>query len=303
MSMHGNDPELERLVVDMSVAQTPPAPQRSGGGLRGNAQEEQGTLDDGSTIMGTPMTIHSLGDGNRSRRDIPREVNLDTGQTALSYTPESNGKRFKIFVVPNQYKGFSLYCFQFIGQGASYCTARNCATSHHHASVNIVMPGEIYVSKSSTTAFVTPSITKSVIDSDVLSGWRALSLTLPEWNEKFLIATAALEDAPVSTAAMEVHEEFFRTKALNFETPAKQKRDADDDESPVLSLLDVSVYLPFFKHDEYEKVLGSQNSVKSQAFWLVWMKVSIPTMVPYPTSSRSIAKNTARQEGPYALSI
>jgi hypothetical protein len=157
-------------VADMSVVQTP-APRRSRGSLRGNAQEEQGTLDDGSTIMGAPMTVNSLGDGNRSRRDIlPREVNLDMGQTALSYTPGSNGKRFKIFVVPNQYEGFSSYCFQFIGQGASYCTARDCATSHHQALVKVVKPGKIYVSKSSTTAFVTPSITKSVIDSDVLSG-------------------------------------------------------------------------------------------------------------------------------------
>jgi hypothetical protein len=162
------------------------------------------------------MTVHSLGDGNISRRDKPREVNLDAGQMTLLYTLGSNGD------IPTQYKGFSSYYFQFIDQGGeSYCTARkNCAVYHYHGPVKIVKPGEIYVSKSSTMAFVTPSITKPVIDSEDLSGWRALSLTLPEWNKKFLIATATLDDTLVSTAAMEVHEEFLRTKALNFKTPS-----------------------------------------------------------------------------------
>jgi hypothetical protein len=241
MLAHDNAPELEGLVADMSVMHTP-APQRSSGGLRGNAQE--------STLMGPPMTVNLLGDGNRSRRDIPREVTLNTGQMALSYTPGSSGKRFNIFVASAQYEGFSSYCFQFIRQGKSYCTACNYTTSHHHALVKIIKPGEIYVSKSSTTAFVTPSITKSVIDSDVLSVRRELLLTLLEWNEKFLIATAALDGAPVWMAAMEIHEEFFCTKAFNFKTPAKRKRDMDDGKSPVLSLLDVSLYSPFFKHNK-----------------------------------------------------
>jgi hypothetical protein len=64
--------------------------------------------DHGSTITGVPMTVHSLGDGNISRRDIPREVNLlDTGQMTLPYTLGSNGKLFKICNIPTQYKGFS----------------------------------------------------------------------------------------------------------------------------------------------------------------------------------------------------
>jgi hypothetical protein len=57
-----------------------------------------------------------------------------------------NAKRFKIFVVPSWDTNFSTYCFQLIGQGASSCTARNCASaSHHHASMNSVKPGEMYV--------------------------------------------------------------------------------------------------------------------------------------------------------------
>jgi hypothetical protein len=83
------------------------------------------------------------------------------------------------------------------------------------------MPGEIYMAKSVTTAFVTPSIMDSVIEAAVLAGWHTLSLTQTEWNEKFLFATEALDDIPVYTADMEVHEEYFQMKALNFKTPAK----------------------------------------------------------------------------------
>jgi hypothetical protein len=49
---------------------------------------------------------------------------------------------------------------------------------------------------------------------------------------------------------MEVHETFYHTKALNFKTPAKRERGSDDTLSPAPSLLDVSVYSPFFKDNE-----------------------------------------------------
>jgi hypothetical protein len=97
---------------------------------------------------------------------------------------------------------------------------------------------------------VTPSIHEAGIDDDVLTTWRSLSLTLSEWNEKFLIATAVLDNIPVSTAAMEVHEEFFRTKALNSKTPAKRKRDIEEEDSLAASFLDVGIYTPFFKEDK-----------------------------------------------------
>jgi hypothetical protein len=242
--MSSQDPELERLVADMSVTQTP-VTRRDGGGLRRQNQRDQGTLD-GSTVTGAAFTVWSGG----GPRGIPREVDMGDEQATEGDMGEANGKRFKIFVVPTWSSGFSTYCFQFIGQGASFCTARNCRTSHHHASVKTVMPGEIYVAKSSTRAFVTPTIMDAVIEDEVLTTWQALSLPLTEWNEKFLIATEALEDIPVSTAAMEIHEEYHRTKALKYKTPGKRKRDSEEEDSVGGSLLDVSVYSPYFKVPE-----------------------------------------------------
>jgi hypothetical protein len=241
------DPDLERLVADMSVTRTPP-PRRNEGGLGNVGRNEPGTLDDDSTAAGHAFTVFSNGhDGST----VPRVVNLGEGQAEILVNQTSNGKRDKIFVVPDWNNGFSTYCFQFIGQGASFCTAKNCTTSHHHASTKKeVVPGELYVCKSSSTAFVTPSISSVVIDNKVLIKWSSLSLLLQEWNEKFFIATNAADEAPASTAAMEVQETFFRTKALNFKTPAKHKRHQEDGDLLAPSLLDVSTYSPFFKEDQ-----------------------------------------------------
>jgi hypothetical protein len=152
-------------------------------------------------------------------------------------------------VIPTENLGFNSYCFQFIGQGTSFCTARNCATAHHHAAAKTVMPGEIYVAKGNTTAFVTPCLTESALDTHVLTEWKSLSLALPEWNEKFLIAATVSDQLPASAAAIEVQETFYRDKALLFKTPAKRKYQDDDGET-LPDLLDLSPYSPFFKVDE-----------------------------------------------------
>jgi hypothetical protein len=47
---------------------------------------------------------------------------------------------------------------------------------------------------------------------------------------------------------------FYCTKALNFKTPAKGKRSLAESPSP-LSILDVSVYSPFFKEDKVVPIM------------------------------------------------
>jgi hypothetical protein len=90
-------------------------------------------------------------------------------------------------------------------------------TAHHHASVKTV--------KSGTAAFVTPWIMDNVIKSeDVLKEWNSILLSLSEWNEKFSIASSALDDIPASTTAMEmIQEVFFPTEALNFKRSSQAK--------------------------------------------------------------------------------
>jgi hypothetical protein len=166
----------------------------------------QGTLDDElSTVNGLPFAVMLGGSNGKHVRHVPREVHMADGQTDPLTSQPSNGKKVKIFVVPDWDKGFSTYCFQFIGQGASFCTVQNRTTAHHHASKKEVRPGELYVAKSQTTAFATPSITSTVVDHDVLlAEWRSLSLSLSDWNEKFLIATNTSDGHPASSAEIEM---------------------------------------------------------------------------------------------------
>jgi hypothetical protein len=134
-------------------------------------------------------------------------------------------------------------------------------TAHCHAWKKEVVPGDLYVAKSATTAFKTPSITSSVIGSDVLTDWRALSLSLHNWYKIFFIATNASDD-DLHLRAMEVQETFFRTKALNFKALAKCKRTLDKETSPSLSLQDVSTYYAFFKDDEESPIINILGSIK-----------------------------------------
>jgi hypothetical protein len=157
--------KLEHLVADMSAAQML-APQRNSGGFENTRGNEPGTLDDGSTVTGQPFTIFS--EGEEDDRRVPRVVNLMDGQAEILANQTSNGKKVKVFVAPGWDEGFGMYCFQFIGQCTSFCTAKNCTMAHHRASKKQVAPGELYVAKSASTAFMTPLVTSSVNDSEVL---------------------------------------------------------------------------------------------------------------------------------------
>jgi hypothetical protein len=81
------DPELERLVADMSAAQMP-APQRDSGGFENTRGNEPGTLDNGSTVIGQPFTVFS--EGEEDDVQVPREVNLMDGQAETLANQTSN---------------------------------------------------------------------------------------------------------------------------------------------------------------------------------------------------------------------
>jgi hypothetical protein len=84
-----------------------------------------------------------------------------------------------------------------------------------------------------------------------LAKWKSLSLTLPDWNEKFFLATSAPDNIlPASSEAIEIQEEFYRTKALNFKTPAKPRFETNKEQDTPTLKLDVRPYSPFFRSDE-----------------------------------------------------
>jgi hypothetical protein len=117
--------------------------------------------------------------------------------------------------------------------------------------------GDIFVAKSTSEAFVEPRMLSGDIDEQALQDWKDASLSFEDWSEKFLMASAAGDDEPASNAAMEVQENFYRNQALTFKTPAKRKRDLDED---ALELITAVPYSPLFKDDE-DLVLGDLSEV------------------------------------------
>jgi hypothetical protein len=172
------DPELARLVADMSVMRTP-ATQHTNGGLRACAQaNDQGTLSDvDSTVMGQVVTVLLNAKG---KEGMPMEIDTGSMQVLDVLMQSTTGQRFRVFVAPGSNHGFDDYCFQLIGQGVSFCTKCNCGMAHHHASVKTVNPVEIYAAKGTTTAFVPPALTPLAIDQEVMEEWKSLTLTLPD---------------------------------------------------------------------------------------------------------------------------
>jgi hypothetical protein len=71
------------------------------------------------------------------------------------------------------------------------------------------------------------------------------------------MATAAGDGKPASKAAMEVQENLYRNQALTFKTPAKRKRDLDEE---ALELVTAVPFSPLFKDDK-DLVLGNLSKV------------------------------------------
>jgi hypothetical protein len=76
----------------------------------------------------------------------------------------------------------------------------------------------MFVAKSLSEAFVEPRMSSWNVDEQVLQDWMDAALSFEAWSEKFLMASAAGDDKPASSAAMEVQEDFYQNKALSFKT-------------------------------------------------------------------------------------
>jgi hypothetical protein len=113
---------------DVSITGTL-ALQHTNGGLSAGAQANDNNL----TAPGQAVTV-LLDVG--SKDGVPMKIDTTGSVQVLDALTQSTlGKHFRVFIAPTIDKSFNNYCFQLIGQGVSFCTACNCAITHHHASV------------------------------------------------------------------------------------------------------------------------------------------------------------------------
>jgi hypothetical protein len=103
----------------------------------------------------------------------------------------ATGKKFKIVVViPTLDRHFSNYCFHFIDQGASfYHSVRYVIVLWRTITQQqkLLLLAKSMSLKALQQRFFTPTLALSVLDPHVLNEWKSRSLSLPKWNEKFLI--------------------------------------------------------------------------------------------------------------------
>jgi hypothetical protein len=189
-------------------------------------------------VYGQAETVYSPDEGGRK---VPSLVSVRSGSGL------SGSKKFKLFEVPRIGRGFEEICFSLIAQGATFCTAKDCKTSHK-GDLFRPLHGQLFVSKTPTTAFTDPKCSVMFLTPELLVDWNGCARTVDEWSRLFLLVNVTARDGPTSAANLEAKQE-FADRAEAHRTPGKRKADAV--ESPLA--MRVSPYMRRFvvqRHDE-----------------------------------------------------
>jgi len=124
-------------------------------------------------------------------------------------------------------------CLGMLGQGALFCTVKNCRKTHRSNTFHVALPGELYVAKTADTAFVDPVVKMSLLKEDLLERWKSISCTLDEWASLFSLVEANAVDqsqaisisggVKFSVSDLRIKDQEENT-ALAFKTPRKRKQ-------------------------------------------------------------------------------
>jgi hypothetical protein len=224
--------ELDMLAAELRVSQLPALPARRNMG--GTDISDGRALSEESQGMFTAESVN-LETASDMEYETSPPVDMPAGVEPVNIFGQSDvpkttmTKKSCIYVVPTDIKEYNKVCFNLISVGAVFCIGTNCTVSHRGGAIMTVERGDIFVAKSSSEAFVEPRMSSLNIDEQALQDWKDASLSFEDWSKKFLMATATGDGKPASKAAMEVQENLYRNQALTFKTPAKRKRDLDEE--------------------------------------------------------------------------
>jgi len=136
-------------------------------------------------------------------------------------------KRYHLWRVPDTFEDG---CFRLIGQGGSFCTRENCNVTHKSTKHFHPLPGEIYVKRSPTTAFIAPSISSTGLQGDLIESWFKSSATIMEWHRRFSLAKheekypiLRLPEEKISEVDIKA-KEVVMLSTLAYKTPAKRSK-------------------------------------------------------------------------------
>jgi len=141
-------PPLDAVLEGLTLATTE---DRDGGVVGVSTRSSR---SESSISSNTPSRGNLYGQGGHPfRGESPSSFN----DMLMQATTVSNqgGKKYRLWCVPTDSKEI---CMGLIGAGASFCTIRGCRKNHRGQSYHIASPGEVYVAKSSDTAYVEPRV-------------------------------------------------------------------------------------------------------------------------------------------------
>ena len=157
-------------------------------------------------------------------------------------------------------------CQGVIGQGGTFCVKRGCTVSSHRAAKFQVAPEALYVLKNPEAAFAEPYVHTKRLADGLLESWMTEAARLTEWRKRFGLVNGASEDV-VTKAELALGEDTY-IRAQDFKTPAKRRRDEDEDVAMQLQ------FSPYRKQVKEGKT-ALLASPKNPSFSTQWLKVII----------------------------
>ena len=175
-----------------------------------------------SLMLNSPSARPSLASGG---------VRGSGGVDALSELEGTTSSKFLYSVSDDIDCSDVTLCFGMIGAGSSFCVRRNCSIGKHAVS-KFPLAGTtgryVFIRRNvPATVFAKPCLFVDRIPLGVRVDWSSKSLPLSEWTLQFQ-AVDNTNDA-LATEDNIKEETLFLSKAELLKTPAKRKRDLDDE--------------------------------------------------------------------------
>ncbi len=136
-----------------------------------------------------------------------------------------------LFLVEASQAEDELYCFLFIGKGATVCMKRGCTTNHNGERFNYE-DGTLLIIKGPDVAFLDPTLAALLLLDGLLKLWRAAWEPFEVWRRNFVLATSL--DATEVTEVLMQESDAHLALAAHFKTPAKGIQEFDFKEDSIL---------------------------------------------------------------------
>jgi len=147
-------------------------------------------------------------------------------------TASQSDKKYHLWQAPATFEDS---CFRLIGEGGSFCITQGCSVAHKSTKHFHPLPGEIYVKKNPSMAFIDPSISSASLRQELISSWFNTSCTIVEWNQRFSLAKHEQRYPVLRKPDEKISEGDIKAKkvllisTMAFKTPAKKRKASDSD--------------------------------------------------------------------------